>query len=153
MANLTTINLTSGASTDTGTVSSLDNLLGNASVASANVVTIQRQTSNLVTGCISTAMTVTTTTALLTAPATALRNYITTVIVSNAHATQGTDVVLQDGSAGTTFAVIPAAPAYGGAVVRFDPPLAQPTTAKALYCANVTSGASTKVTANGYTGT
>ena len=120
MANLTTINLTSGASTDTGTVSSLDNLLGNASVASANVVTIQRQTSNLVTGCISTAMTVTTTTALLTAPATALRNYITTVIVSNAHATQGTDVVLQDGSAGTTFAVIPAAPAYGGAVVRFD---------------------------------
>lgn len=108
--------------------------------------------SNIVSGVISTAMTATTSTSLVAAPGASLRNYITTVIVSNGHATVGTDVLLQDGSGGTTLAVVPAAALYGGGVISFNPPLRQPTTNTALYAANVTTGASTKVSAFGFKG-
>jgi hypothetical protein len=109
-------------------------------------------TANFVSGAITTAMTGTTTTSLIAAPASGLRNYITQITVSNAHATVGTDVVIQDGSGGTTLYTIPAAAVYGGAVLTFPVPLRQPTTATAIYCANVTTGASTKVSASGYKG-
>jgi len=98
------------------------------------------------------AMTGTTSTSLLPAPAAGLRNYITTLIVSNSHATIGTDIVIQDGSGGTTLAVIPAAALYGGAAITLPTPLRQPTTATAIFCANVTTGASTRVSAVGYKG-
>jgi len=107
---------------------------------------------NFVSGAITTAMTGTTSTSLVAAPAAGLRNYITTIIVSNAHATVGTDVVIQDGSGGTTLMTIPAAAVYGGAVINLPVPLRQPTTATAIFCANVTTGASTKVSAVGYKG-
>lgn len=107
---------------------------------------------NFVSGAITTAMTGTTSTSLVAAPAAGLRNYITTIIVSNAHATVGTDIIIQDGSGGTTLLTIPAAAVYGGAVITLPTPLRQPTTATALYCANVTTGASTKVSAVGYKG-
>ncbi len=107
---------------------------------------------NFVSGAITTAMTGTTTTSLLAAPASGLRNYITQITVSCAHATQGTDVIIQDGSGGTTLYTIPAAALYGGATVTFPTPLRQPTTATAIYCANVTTGSSTKVSASGYKG-
>lgn len=107
---------------------------------------------NFVSGCISSAMTGTTSASLIAAPASGLRNYITQITVSNAHATVGTDIIIQDGSGGTTLYVIPAAAVYGGAVITFPTPLRQPTTATALYCANVTTGASTKVSASGYKG-
>lgn len=107
---------------------------------------------NIVSGAITSAMTGTTTTSLLAAPAAGLRNYITTIIVSNAHATVGTDIVIQDGSGGTTLLTIPAAAVYGGAVINLPVPLRQPTTATAIFCANVTTGASTKVSAVGYKG-
>ena len=97
-------------------------------------------------------MTGTTSTSLLTAPASGLRNYITTIVVSNSHATVGTDVIIQDGNGGTTLMTIPAAALYGGAAISLPVPLKQPTLATALYCANLTTGASTKVTAIGYTG-
>jgi hypothetical protein len=106
---------------------------------------------NFVSGAITSAMTGTTSTSLVAAPASGRRNYITTIIVSNAHATVGTDVIIQDGSGGTTLMTIPAAAVYGGAVITLPTPLRQPTTATALYCANVTTGASTKVSAVGYT--
>lgn len=105
---------------------------------------------NFVSGCISAAMTATTSTLLVAAPGTGLRNYITQITVSNSHATVGTDVIIQDGSGGTTLYVIPAAAVYGGAAISFPIPLRQPTTATAIYCANVTTGASTKVSASGY---
>jgi len=105
---------------------------------------------NFVSGAITTAMTGTTSTSLVAAPAAGLRNYITTIIVSNAHATVGTDVIIQDGSGGTTLLTIPAAAVYGGAVITLPTPLRQPTTATAIFCANVTTGASTKVSAVGY---
>lgn len=107
---------------------------------------------NFVSGAITTAMTSTTTTSLIAAPAAGLRNYITTIIVSNSHATVGTDVIIQDGSGGTTLMTIPAAAVYGGAVINLPVPLRQPTTATAIFCANVTTGASTKVSAVGYKG-
>src|SRR4029077_1126863 len=108
---------------------------------------------NFVSGAITTAMTGTTSTLLIAAPASGLRNYITQITVSNSHATVGTDVVIQDGSGGTTLYTIPAAALYGGpGVITFPVPLRQPTAATALYCANVTTGASVKVSANGYKG-
>lgn len=107
---------------------------------------------NFVSGAITSAMTGTTSTSLIGAPAGSLRNYITQITVSNSHATVGTDVIIQDGSGGTTLYVIPAAPAYGGATVTFPVPLRQPTTATAIYCANVTTGSSIKVSASGYKG-
>lgn len=107
---------------------------------------------NFVSGAITTAMTATTSTSLVAAPGVGLRNYITTIIVSNAHATVGTDVAIQDGSGGTTLLTIPAAAVYGGAVINLPVPLRQPTTNTALFCANVTTGASTKVSAVGYKG-
>lgn len=107
---------------------------------------------NFVSGAITSAMTSTTSTSLIAAPAGSLRNYITQITVSNSHATVGTDIIIQDGSGGTTLYVIPAAPAFGGAVVVFPTPLRQPTTATAIYCANVTTGSNTKVSASGYKG-
>lgn len=105
-----------------------------------------------VSGVISTAMTGTTSTSLLAAPGASLRNYVTQITVSNSHATVGTDIIIQDGSDGTTLYVIPAAAVYGGAVLSFPTPLRQPTTNTALYCANVTTGSSIKVSASGYKG-
>lgn len=107
---------------------------------------------NFVSGAITSAMTGTTSTSLIAAPASGLRNYITQITVSNSHATVGTDVIIQDGSGGTTLYTIPAAAAYGGASITFPVPLRQPTTATAIYCANVTTGSSTKVSASGYKG-
>lgn len=107
---------------------------------------------NFVSGAITTSMTGTTSTSLVAAPGAGLRNYITTIIVSNAHGTVGTDVAIQDGSGGTTLMTVPAAAVYGGAVINLPVPLRQPTTNTALFCANVTTGASTKVSAVGYKG-
>ncbi len=98
------------------------------------------------------AMSGTTSTVTLAAPASGLRNYATTVIVSNASATVGTNLLIQDGSSGTTLAVIPAAFGYGGAIATFPVPLRQPTTATGLYVQNETTGASTKATVVGYVG-
>lgn len=105
---------------------------------------------NLVSGCISSAMTGTTSTSLIAAPGASLRNYITQITVSCAHATQGTDILIQDGNGGTTLYVIPAAALYGGATLTFPAPLRQPTTNTAIYAQNVTTGSSTKVSASGY---
>lgn len=107
---------------------------------------------NFVSGCISSAMTGTTSTSLVGAPGAGLRNYITTIIASCGHATQGTDILIQDGSGGTTLMVIPAAALFGGAAITLPTPLRQPTANTALYAQNVTTGSSTKVTALGYKG-
>lgn len=98
------------------------------------------------------AMTGTTSTSLLAAPGASLYNYVTTIVVSNSHATVGTDVTLQDGSGGTAMMTIPAAAVYGGAVITLPVPLKQTTANTALYCVNLTTGASTKVSVVGYTG-
>lgn len=121
-------------------------------LAAKQIVMPYANNENFVSGAITTAMTATTSTSLIAAPAAGLRNYITTIIVSNSHATVGTDIIIQDGSGGTTLMTIPAAAVYGGAVINLPVPLRQPTTATAIFCANVTTGASTKVSAVGYKG-
>lgn len=107
---------------------------------------------NLVKG-VTAQMTGTTSTAVtgMGAPGASTFNYITAVTVSNAHATVGTEVVLQDGSAGTTFWTFPAGPAYNGATIAFDPPLKQPTANTALFAKDLTTGAAVTVSVNGYT--
>lgn len=121
-------------------------------LAGKQVIMPYANNENFVSGAITTAMTGTTSTSLVASPGASLRNYITTIIVSNSHATVGTDVIIQDGSGGTTLMTIPAAAVYGGAVINLPVPLRQPTTNTAIYCANVTTGASTKVSAVGYKG-
>lgn len=146
IATLAQYNATNPAPTDTQTVGLQVGPNG------ALLVQPYGNPANFVSGAITSAMTSTTSTSLVAAPASGLRNYITTIICSNAHATQGTDIIIQDGSGGTTLMTIPAAAVYGGAVITLPTPLRQPTTATAIYCANVTSGASTKVSAVGYKG-
>lgn len=107
---------------------------------------------NLISGTITTAMTATTSTQLIAAPGAGLFNYITQITISNAHATVGTDLHLQDGSGGTAFYAIPAAAVYGGAAITFPAPLKQPTANTALFIVNVTTGASTKASASGFKG-
>jgi hypothetical protein len=108
---------------------------------------------NSLNGTIATAMTGTTSTAVsnMGAQGAGVRVYVTACMVSNAHATVGTDVVIQDGSGGTTLWTLPAAPAYGGASQVFPTPL-KTTATTALFAANVTTGASTKLSCTGYKG-
>jgi hypothetical protein len=124
---------------------------GGGDFAFAHVAMHPRQ-EDFVSGCISTSMTGTASTLLLAAPAAGLRNYISQITVSNSHATVGTDVLIQDGSGGSTLLVIPAAAVYGGAAIAFPTPLRQPTLATAIYAANATTGSSTKVSVSGYQG-
>ena len=91
-------------------------------LAGKQVVMPYANNENFVSGAVTTAMTGTTSTSLVAAAGAGLRNYITTIIVSNAHATVGTDVVIQDGSGGTTLLTIPAAAVYGGAVINLPVP-------------------------------
>lgn len=106
---------------------------------------------NFVSG-VTGAMTGTTSTSLIAAPASGLRNYITQLTCSNSHATVGTFVNVQDGSGGTTIYTVPAAAVYGGAAITFPAPLRQPTTATAIYVADVTTGANVICAASGYKG-
>jgi len=105
-----------------------------------------------VSGAITTSMTDTTREKLLPAPGAGLYNYITTIIISNASSTVGTDVTINDGDTTDVLLTIPAAINYGGAVITLPVPLKQPTADAALYCANVTTGSSTKASVVGYTG-
>jgi hypothetical protein len=108
---------------------------------------------NQLSGLITTSMTGTTSTAVtgMGAQGGSLRKYITTVIISNAHGTVGTDVILQDGNGGSTLGTFPAAALYGGVAINLPIPI-KTTANTALYAANVTTGASTKVTCYGYKG-
>jgi len=128
--------------------------LGQAAASASTPVVLSTDqfpiAANMVSGCISTAMTATTSTQLLPSPGGGLRNYITAITVSNSHATVGTDVNILDGA--TVIHVIPAAAAYGGAVICFPTPLRQPTLATAINAQNVTTGSSIKVSATGWKG-
>lgn len=106
---------------------------------------------NFVSG-VTAAMTGTTSTSTVASPGAGLRNYLTTIHCYNTHATVSTDILVQDGSAGTTVFRLPAAAVYGGAVIPFPTPLRQPTTATAIFTQNVTTGANTFCSIAGYKG-
>lgn len=77
-----------------------------------------------------------------------LRNYITSLTVTNSHATVGTVVEVKDGS--TVIHRGYAAPAGGGYAVTFPTPL-KGTAATAVNVANITTGSNTYVSMSGYT--
>lgn len=123
-----------------------------ADLAGKQIVLPYANPENFVSGVITSAMTGTTSTSLIAAPAAGLRNYITQCTFSNSHATVGTLMALQDGNGGTAFYNAPAAAVYGGATLTFPTPLRQPTTATAVYVVNITTGASTFAACSGYKG-
>lgn len=106
---------------------------------------------NFVSGTTS-AITDTTSTSLIAAPAAGLRNYITSILVTNSHATVSTFVTIRDGSGGTVLWQGYALAAGGGFAVHFPTPLRQPTTATALHVKNETTGSNTIANAAGYKG-
>jgi hypothetical protein len=97
---------------------------------------------------ITSVMTGTTSVLVLGAPTGTQRNYITHILVTNAAAV-GTTVTIQDG-ASVIWAGFAAA-SGGGWSENFNPPLAQPTSVKALY-ATSSIQASVYVGINGFTG-
>lgn len=120
------------------------------------VVNYQTTTS----GGITVAMTATTST-LVVGSGVGQYIYLTSCTASNASTTVSTDIIVQDGSGGTTKLTIPAPAAAvattggGGAVWTSGPyPLRVTDTAgDAVYAANVTTGSSTKISCNGFAST
>lgn len=109
----------------------------------------------LASGAITSAMAATTSTSLIGATASNYI-YITQCTTSNASTTVSTDILLQDGSGGTTLYVLPAPAASvattggGGGAFTFPIPLKVPTAGNALFAQNVTTGSSTKISCSGY---
>lgn len=98
---------------------------------------------------VSSALTNTSAGAVIAAQGANVCMYITTIVVSNSHATQGTDVEILDDT--TVRMYIPAASLWGGGVIALPKPL-KITANKALNARCVTSGASVRVSAVGYKG-
>lgn len=98
------------------------------------------------------ALTNTAITTLIAAPGAGLRNFLTQLLVTNAHATVSTVVVIGDGSVGTTMTQGYAVAAGGGFSVSFPQPLRQSTSNTALSCFCVTTGSSVYISASGFKG-
>ena len=120
-------------------------------ISTEDVAVIEGRRTSFVRG-MAVAMSGTATTSLLAAGGSATFNYVTAVTISNTNGTVGTEVVLQDGSGGTSFWTFPAAAGFGGATIQFYPPLKQPTANTGLFCKNTITGASVTVSVNGFTG-
>ncbi len=88
-------------------------------------------------------------TALFAAPGAGLRNYVTTIIVSNNNASSDTELIVKDGT--TEIMRIPS-PAGGGATINLAVPLRQPTSNTAINTALTGSVSTVTVSAVGYTG-
>jgi hypothetical protein len=90
----------------------------------------------------------TTATSVIAADATK-RIYVTSILVTNSHATVGTFVNITDGSGGAVLWTGYAAAAGGGFACTFPVPI-RTTAATALFCVCVTTGANVRVCAAGY---
>ena len=112
------------------------------------VVTPHALPAALVSG-VTSDITDTTATSVIAAAGAGVKNYITTLMVTNSHATVGTFVNITDGSGGTVLWSGYAAAAGGGFAVTLPCPIV--TTANtALYCVCVTTGANVRVCAAGF---
>ncbi len=113
---------------------------------------------SLASGAVTSAMTGTTSTSVIGATASNYI-YITECTTSNSSTTVSTDIILQDGSGGTTLWTLPAPAATvattggGGGHFAFSVPLKVPTAGNALFAANVTTGSSTKISCGGFKST
>ena len=131
----------------------------NATVVGTGTFAVQAvPPGTLVSGAVTTAMTGTTSTSTVAGTASNYL-YITNCVTSNASLTVSTDILLQDGSGGTTLYVLPAPAAAvattggGGGSFAFPQPLKVPTAGNALFAANVTTGSSTKISCSGWRST
>jgi hypothetical protein len=112
----------------------------------------------LASGAVTTAMTSTTSTSVIGGTASNYV-YVTQCTTSNGSTTVSTDILLQDGSGGTTLYVLPAPAAAtattggGGGAFSFSVPLKVPTSGNGLFAANVTTGSSTKISCSGFKST
>jgi hypothetical protein len=106
---------------------------------------------NLVSGATA-AITDTTSTSVLPSAGASTRNYVTTILVTNSHATVGTLVTIKDGSGGTTLYAGYAAPVGGGFSVSFPTPL-RGSAATAVHAVCGTTGSNVYVSASGYKST
>lgn len=112
----------------------------------------------LASGAVTSAMTGTTSTSVIGATASNYI-YITNCVTSNASTTVPTDIILQDGSGGTTLYTLPDPMGTGtgtgvaGGTFSFPVPLKVPTAGNALFAANVTTGSSTKISCSGFKST
>lgn len=97
------------------------------------------------------AITDTTSTSVIAAAGAGVRNFITSILVTNSHATVGTLVTIKDGSGGTTLYAGYAAAAGGGFSVTFPTPL-RGSANTALHAACGTTGSNVYVSAAGYKG-
>jgi hypothetical protein len=103
---------------------------------------------NVITGSTS-AITDTTSTSVIAAAGAGVRNYVTSIIVTNSHATVGTLVTITDGSGGSTLAKGYAAAAGGGWSLTLPVPI-RTTANTALHAVCGTTGSNIYVTAVGY---
>lgn len=109
-------------------------------------------------GAVTSAMTGTTSTSVIGGTASNYI-YVTQCTTSNASTTVSTDILLQDGSGGTTLYVLPdpaasvATTGGGGGVFPFPVPLKVPTSGNGLFAANLTTGSSTKISCSGFKST
>lgn len=94
------------------------------------------------------AITGTSNTSVIAAPGSGIRLYITSITVTNSHATTGTLVEIKDNT--TVISRVYVAPAGGGAHLNFTVPL-KLTANSPLQAANITTASNTYVTAVGYT--
>jgi hypothetical protein len=104
---------------------------------------------NLVQG-VTAAITNTTVAEVLAAGGAGIRNYVTSLTVTNSHATVGTLVEIRDGTT-TVIHRGYAAPAGGGYTITFPTPL-KGTAATAINAYNITTGSNTYVSASGFKG-
>ena len=147
ITNVVHVDDNAGSLTVDGTVavSSLPALV--AGTANIGVVTPHALASAFVSGATA-SITDTTNTSVIAADAT-LRIYVTSLLVTNSHATVGTFVNITDGSGGAVLWTGYAAAVGGGFACTFPTPI-KTTAATALFCVCVTTGASVRVCAAGY---
>ncbi len=134
----------------------LQTAVGPASAANSGPVVLSYNT--LASGAVTSAMTGTTSTSVISATASNYI-YVTQCTTSSASTTVPTDIILQDGSGGTTLYTLPTPMGTGtgtgvsGGAYTFQVPLKVPTVGNALYAANVTTGSSTKISCSGFKST
>jgi hypothetical protein len=119
-----------------------------AGTANIGVVTPHALPAALIRG-VTSDITDTTATSVIAAAGAGVVNYITSIMVTNSHATVGTFVNITDGSGGTVIWSGYAAPAGGGWAVTLPCPI-KTTANTALYAVCVTTGANVRVCAAGY---
>jgi hypothetical protein len=89
---------------------------------------------------------------IVAAPGASLFNYITQILVTNAHDTVGTQVDIVDETSGDILYTGYAAPVGGGYAVTLPVPLKQGTANKKIQAICGTTGANVSVSVSGYKG-